>query len=307
MQNRLYARLLNIHKHDLWNAYNKCKRPSPPDNGAIACDNMLVGMFCTIHCNNGYAFFKNPPHVLSCGGNGKWSVDLNKDIPDCSEATESNAQLGGTAHYLAENCDEQDPDEVKKNFLKLMELLLNKYFPRYCSLSTCKLDNIYVKCGKKDDERRRRNTQNINRLEIDFQMKIPFPKNQSSNINKTVQNMQTSVFQSLNKSASTIEIRGVKLKLESPPTLRFVGLSCKDGFVLNGAICAACPPGYYYESSSKSCSICPVNQYQKKEAQMSCLACPSGTSTLNSKGSKTCKDDRLGRKLGKSLKSFMVD
>lgn len=109
----------------------------------------------------------------------------------------------------------------------------------YCKHLPCKLENVKVKCGEKDDGRRKRSTSNT-RLEIDFQMKIPLPKNASSSINQTVQNVQSSVLESINKSVSVMEVRGVKFKLDGTPTLKYIGLTCENGYVLKSYSCGKC-------------------------------------------------------------------
>lgn len=154
-----------------------------------------------------------------------------------SEKVPPDIDVSVTLSYLSKNCNEQDPIEVQKKFFRILELVMQQFMAQYCTMTGCKPENINVKCGKKDDGRRKRSAQISHRLEIDFQMKIPFPKNQSIGINKTVENVQSSFAQSLNKSASTVEVGGEKLKLERPPTVQFTGLNCKDGYVLNSDSC----------------------------------------------------------------------
>ena len=49
-----------------------------------------------------------------------------------------------------------------------------------------------------------------------------------------------------------------------------------------------CPPGYFFNGTS--CQACAVDQYQDREAQTSCITCPSGTSTSGQQASKRLQD-----------------
>lgn len=54
----------------------------------------------------------------------------------------------------------------------------------------------------------------------------------------------------------------------------------------------SCPIGYFYNASALSCQICPIDHYQDKEAQSSCIPCPKGTFTRGKEGSKLRADCR---------------
>lgn len=45
-----------------------------------------------------------------------------------------------------------------------------------------------------------------------------------------------------------------------------------------------CPVGYFFNTAG--CHACSMDQYQDQEAQMSCISCPSGTSTFGKMASK---------------------
>ena len=46
----------------------------------------------------------------------------------------------------------------------------------------------------------------------------------------------------------------------------------------------SCPVGYFHNTSD--CQACAVDHYQDKEAQTSCVPCPSGTSTFGALASR---------------------
>ena len=56
----------------------------------------------------------------------------------------------------------------------------------------------------------------------------------------------------------------------------------------------SCPIGYFHNASALSCQICPMDHYQDKEAQSSCIPCPEGMFTRGKEGSKV-RDDCRGR------------
>lgn len=48
-----------------------------------------------------------------------------------------------------------------------------------------------------------------------------------------------------------------------------------------------CQAGHFYDTSTALCQKCPVDHYQGKRAQSSCISCPRGTSTLGKEASKS--------------------
>ena len=66
-----------------------CPDLPPPENGAKACEMWLTGVFCTVHCNEGYGFVEQPEDVYFCTPGGTWMnafVNGQKApaFPDCS-------------------------------------------------------------------------------------------------------------------------------------------------------------------------------------------------------------------------------
>ncbi len=64
-------------------AATDCIEKRPPKNGAMACDDWMLGRFCSPFCNDQYDF----PEVLAtavwaCGASGVWLPP--GDWPDCA-------------------------------------------------------------------------------------------------------------------------------------------------------------------------------------------------------------------------------
>ncbi|KAK3735373.1 hypothetical protein QZH41_008705 [Actinostola sp. cb2023] len=213
---------------------NACQRPTPPKNGALACDNIHAGMHCTVHCNPGYVFSLPMPLYICSATTGKWLFGrLKPSIPDCSAASTADIEFEGDLYYLTENCSEQNPHEVRQKFKDIIKSILHGY----CMIaSECRLENVQVTCSDAA-ARRRRSTDNKQSLKIHFEMKIPFPTNSSSNISTTLVEVQSSLFEMINKSVSNFEVNGVRLTLSKSSTLRVVSLSCGEAQVLTGTKC----------------------------------------------------------------------
>ena len=56
----------------------------PPKNGAKACDDWMLGRFCTPSCNRNWDFSQrlSPFAMWACGASGTWSPPTR--WPDCS-------------------------------------------------------------------------------------------------------------------------------------------------------------------------------------------------------------------------------
>lgn len=52
----------------------------------------------------------------------------------------------------------------------------------------------------------------------------------------------------------------------------------------------SCQAGHFYDFDKSSCQKCPVNHYQGRKAQVSCIPCPKGTYTRGREASKSRHD-----------------
>ena len=62
-----------------------CKLPIDPINGHADCLEKPDAVYCTIACDEGYAFAVRPPQQYFCSYDGLWlPEDLELKWPDCS-------------------------------------------------------------------------------------------------------------------------------------------------------------------------------------------------------------------------------
>ncbi|KAL9960417.1 hypothetical protein ACROYT_G033872 [Oculina patagonica] len=267
-----------------------CPNIPAPLNGAKACETWLTGMFCTVHCNEGFGFAIKPHPVYFCTPDGTWKnakVPGKKtpSFPDCSKTHKpKKALVNGDLHYLAKQCSGANMNEViASNFI---ELFRNSPFGMAGGCNgQCTIDNVRVVCGDETEARRKRDAADDKQtskipLTVYFTLKVPLPTNDSlNNLNQTTLQISNSMIEALNDTDLNQNISGVVMEYDTskPPVFRFVGLLCDKGQVLRGTTCVNCPVGYFFDIAG--CQACPVDQYQDKEAQTSCVSCPSKTTT----------------------------
>ncbi|XP_042878589.1 sushi, von Willebrand factor type A, EGF and pentraxin domain-containing protein 1-like isoform X2 [Penaeus japonicus] len=81
-----------------------------------------------------------------------------------------------------------------------------------------------------------------------------------------------------------LHVAAIRLK-ENPDYI------CEPGSVSQGDKCVKCPVGTFFNVVLKECQPCPKGSFQPEEGQVSCIVCPSNTSTkVNSaKSGQDCK------------------
>lgn len=268
----------------------ECPKLHSPLNGAKACDLWLEGgKICTLHCNAGYDFANKPPDAYFCGASGGWLPD--EKVPDCSETRQATTLLKIQLHYLADQCSEQIHHQIASNFIALYTTYLGP--DNGCdSLGLCTIENVEVECGDQTATLRKRDlgsnplSSRIS-LSISFDFKVPLPRNTTAaDLNQTTEEISSNLLLKFNKTDVNLNISGISLVFDAskPPQVRFVRLLCDSGQVLRGSKCVSCPVGYFHNTSE--CQACAVDHYQDKEAQTSCVPCPSGTSTFGALASR---------------------
>ncbi|CAH3164729.1 unnamed protein product [Pocillopora meandrina] len=268
----------------------ECPKLHSPLNGAKACDLWLEGgKICTLHCNAGYDFANKPPDAYFCGASGGWLPD--EKVPDCSETRQATTLLKIQLHYLADQCSEQIHHQIASNFIALYTTYLGP--DNGCdSLGLCTIENVEVECGDQTGTLRKRDlgsnplSSRIS-LSISFDFKVPLPRNTTAaDLNQTTEEISSNLLLKFNRTDVNLNISGISLVFDAskPPQVRFVRLLRDSGQVLRGSKCVSCPVGYFHNTSE--CQACAVDHYQDKEAQTSCVPCPSGTSTFGALASK---------------------
>lgn len=274
----------------------ECPKLHSPLNGAKACDLWLDGgKFCTLHCNAGYDFANKPPEFYLCGASGEW-LPTDK-VPDCSETRQPKTLLKIELHYLADQCSEELHGKIASNFIALYTAYLRT--DNGCdSLGLCTIENVEVDCGDQTGTLRKRDLESNQLssripLSVTFDLKVPLPGNTSAaDLNQTTEKISGDLLIKFNRTDVNLNISGISIVFDAskPPQVRFLRLVCDSGQVLRGSKCVSCPVGYFHNTSD--CQACAVDHYQDKEAQTSCVPCPSGTSTsgaLASRWQKNCE------------------
>jgi len=272
-----------------------------PKNGAKACETWVPGLACTVHCNKGYGLALKPDPVYICSPyTGKWlnfnspsRKHMKPALPDCSKKYKPNgAWFFGRYHFLSGKCGGVDMDEtIAENFIQIISRTSFGSQKTVCKNNpSCTIKNVKVSCG--EETRRRRDTTATIPLTVSFYLKVPLPNysNLSLDLNQTSLKLSNDIVVTLEKADISLNISGVNIQNDPsrPPEVRFLRLICAEGQVQSGAACVNCPVGYFLNGTN--CQACAVDQYQDQEAQTSCMACPSGTSTFGLQASKRQQD-----------------
>ncbi|XP_047481240.1 LOW QUALITY PROTEIN: sushi, von Willebrand factor type A, EGF and pentraxin domain-containing protein 1-like [Penaeus chinensis] len=85
-----------------------------------------------------------------------------------------------------------------------------------------------------------------------------------------------------------LRVAAIRLK-ENPEYL------CEPGSISQGDKCVKCPVGTFFNVVLKECQSCPKGSFQPQEGQVSCIVCPSNTSTKvsSAKSDQDCKSQCL--------------
>lgn len=176
-------------------------------------------------------FFLHQPAHLPL--NNDWSLTMN--IVFISEPDLATITVNGILHYIAKECQSRK-ENIRRQFWSQMQKYMLSIAHCMLDKSRCKLKNVEVTCRK---GRNRRSVNDNNKVDISFDMELPFVKNASADVNDTVAEVKSSVMETINKSLSKLEVDGQVITLDksSPSTLKFVSLTCGPGQVLKGAAC----------------------------------------------------------------------
>lgn len=112
--------------------YN-CPFYSPPENGALSCDEWVGGQYCTVQCQEGFDFPYAPADVYYCRqmeGFGVWEPGSlqgetsSSPWPDCSQKRHPNeAKMGIKMHYYTGDCaTKKTKFEIQANYLDTLQL-----------------------------------------------------------------------------------------------------------------------------------------------------------------------------------------
>jgi len=276
---------------------NRCPDLPTPMNGAKTCDQSPDEKSCILHCHVGYDFANSQSQPYVCSPiKGAW-VPSDK-VPDCSGTHQAKVLLAIELHYLAGKCPEGRDARTGSNFIafytQYLATLRGWYGNEDCTIESAERPVKCVKPGIRLGRRRIVYSKQAIKvpLSVRFVVKVPLPSNVSfADLNQTTQALSSNVLTFL-VTDQPLNISGVVLEYDAskPPEVRVAGLVCDKGQVLKKTKCVNCPRGHFFNSTG--CQACAVDHYQDREAQTSCIPCPSGKSTLGKVASTLPKDCR---------------
>ncbi|CAG2241794.1 unnamed protein product [Mytilus edulis] len=240
---------------------NGCPDLEPPENGALACDVWVGGRYC---------------HPLCTSNSRRRYVTMKAEF------------------YFTGNCN--DPAlqaEIKGKYMTAITNSDSFLVKKMCMTPECNIGNVKVICPTTS---KKRSTDNmIINTDISFE---------SGNGTLTSQQYETEVF------TYTEFLKSLETELKSDNftlvihdqyahllemTSNNLELDCPDNSVpvfSTIVACVQCPPGTFYDGSSKTCSTCSRGSYQPHSAQDDCIPCPytQTTARIGAIDASECED-----------------
>ncbi|XP_052070045.1 sushi, von Willebrand factor type A, EGF and pentraxin domain-containing protein 1-like isoform X2 [Mytilus californianus] len=255
---------------------NGCPDLTPPDNGAIACDVWVGGRYCHPLCSQGYSVLSSLPNFLICQDNGIWT-NHNK-LKDCFDTSNSRRRYVTmeAEFYFTGNCNDPTTQaEIKEKYMTAITNSNSFLVKKMCMTPECNIGNVKVICPTTS---KKRSTDNmIINTDISFE---------SGNGTLTSQQYETEVntfTEFMNSLETELKSDNFTLVINDQHahllemTANDLELDCPDNSVpvfSTIVACVQCPPGTFYDGSSKTCSTCFRGSYQPHSAQDDCTPCP---------------------------------
>ncbi|XP_071510499.1 sushi, von Willebrand factor type A, EGF and pentraxin domain-containing protein 1-like [Diadema antillarum] len=297
-----------------------CMSLRSPAHGALSCDKWAYGRYCSMSCNEDYdipvpSAFQPATDIYTCGSSGMWSP--HSYVPDCSQVRDpTKSNLPTELLYYSGQCTSPTSrEDIAKSFIDVISK--SDEAKEICDTDDgCSVENVAVVCGWPARRRKRallddhtdgKATPDLDRVfdNVTTQGYQPMRIMMSLAANATGPGGQSRAQKKLTNWAQSLlsgilapardGIAILREKLDHVTDSDFFmlvgdpGIECEDGYVPDGIACAT---GHYYDPQSRSCKMCGYGFYQDTDAQLSCLRCPDGQSTLE-KGSPdiaSCRD-----------------
>ncbi|XP_078343207.1 uncharacterized protein LOC144628957 isoform X2 [Oculina patagonica] len=287
----------------------KCSNLSPPDGGAMACDDWMLGTFCSPFCQNNTDFAQ--PLLQSmwvCGAKGTWFP--SNRFPDCSKVYHANAvRMAMDLHYYYGDCTTPEAQaQIKQNFIQILN---ESFFNEVCQdpvlKDKCKAENVKVTCSvvvsvtsrrkrSADDEGRHgRTRRSIPRTTITLDIVVDLDGMKANDTKQDqimigedgvqiAKNISRQIKFAVDNGSLSLTVNGTKFitnknsfNISEPKPFCTRGQTFRDGYCLN------CTVGTYLNQANGKCEDCPIGTYQEFPAQQKCSRCPSNTSTTESR------------------------
>ena len=266
-----------------------CPPLVPPEGGTQSCEDWGPGgiiKVCRIECEDGKKFSQPVPQFYTCGAEGFWRPNPNKNpasqfvYPACSAATPAQKIFKIKLQYLAQVlCSKTGKGVLKDKIINALQGLNEEWRFSACdkiSQGECKDFNVDINCVKKASNKVKRQA---NEVDQKYDLEISFPTldgEDAININdgrrkKIERLLQEIIIDENNLSVDNI-LPGTLLNPASVDITQ--SFSCPLGSVVIDSTCVPCPHGTFYDETSDTCVSCPVGSYNSEEAQVQCNICP---------------------------------
>ena len=261
-----------------------CPPLDPPQDGSQICDDWGPGgrfKVCRIECDEGMKFSQPVPQFYTCGAEGFWRPNPNKDpavpfvYPACSAAKPAQKIYTIKLQYLASVlCSKQGHGVLKNKIISALEDLNKEWRFSTCdkiSEKDCEGLGVNIDCIKKDRVKRQ-----IGEQEQAYDLEISFPTlegdeavNSDGQRAKIDQLLQSILLENTNLNVDET-LPGTLLDKTS--IFLEPSFSCPPGSVVVDSSCVPCPEGTFFNRGT--CQKCPLGQYSSKQAQIQCTTCP---------------------------------
>ena len=267
-----------------------CPPLDPPEGGKQNCEAWGPGgrfHVCRIECDPGMKFSQPVPEFYTCGAEGFWRPNPNKDprapfvYPACSAAKPAQKIYTIKLQYLASVlCSKQGHGVLKDKIITALEELNKEWRFSTCekiSEEDCDGLGVNIDCIKKDRVKRQAADADPDQEQA-YDLEISFPTldgdeaiNQRGQREK-IEFLLQSILLENNQLSVDDKLPGTSLDLNS--ILLEPSFSCPPGQVVVDSSCVPCPAGTFFDAATVTCEKCPVGQYSSEPARLACTVCP---------------------------------
>ncbi|KAL5012411.1 hypothetical protein ScPMuIL_010962 [Solemya velum] len=258
-----------------------CSVLNPPKNGFIDCDNNTESdtLECTIHCDEGYEFDREPMPMYCCGPETFYTWDFQTEdnphaqLPSCTEHTNAMMQTVGYSNtYDGLTCTD---DSKLDTVAHITDKLENAIETIPCiSVGECWFPSLSVTNCQTSRQKRASDAINVG-FSVDF----------SCDPNKVSSDGCFEILVGAIETMETAAQNGELSFLYSDTTYHILSNSssvsgkalCAAGSVAYGHYCVPCGPGTYERESE--CVECDYGFYSDITEQLACKECPRGKTT----------------------------
>ena len=267
-----------------------CPPLDPPEGGTQICEDWGPGgrfKVCRIECEEGKKFSQPVPQFYTCGAEGFWRPNPNKDptapfvYPACSAAKPAQKIYTIKLQYLAKVlCSKQGHGVLKEKIINALEQLNKEWKFSTCdkiSENDCEGLGVNIDCVKKDRVKRQISSLNED-PEQAYDLQISFPTLDADEaVNRDgkrakIESLLQSILLEDNQLSVNDTLPGTSLDLSS--IFLTPSFTCPTGQVVVDRSCVPCPAGTYYSAETDTCEKCPLGKFNSEDAQLQCTDCP---------------------------------